>query len=138
MTAADDKIVFFFFKCFSEQIRLDISYESSARQRIHMIHQALFSSKVKKNKSVVCCNLRVNEQNNKSKHFINTRILWNLCLFCLFIATRGPYISTSYTAELEYSTKGYTITATVGGKAVPMSSSLQVTCVTKGDARMIT
>ena len=46
----------------SENLRLGISCESSARQRIHMKHQALFSSKdesknkAKRNKSVVCCN----------------------------------------------------------------------------------
>ena len=47
-----------YFHCFSEKIRLDISCESSARQRIHMKHQALFSSKdkSKQNKNVVCCN----------------------------------------------------------------------------------
>ena len=43
--------------CFSEKIRLDVSCESSARQRIHMKRQALFSLKdKKKEKSVVCCN----------------------------------------------------------------------------------
>ena len=37
---------------------LAVSSESSARQRIHMKNQALFSSKDKsKNKNVVCCNL---------------------------------------------------------------------------------
>ena len=46
-TAADDiykyffSVFFFFF--FSEKIRLDVSSESSARQRIHMKNQALFS-----------------------------------------------------------------------------------------------
>ena len=35
----------YFFHCFSEKIRLDVSSESSARQRIHMKNQALFSSK---------------------------------------------------------------------------------------------
>ena len=46
------------FHCFSEKIRLDVSSESSARQRIHMKKQALFSSedKNKKYKGVVCCN----------------------------------------------------------------------------------
>ena len=34
-TAADD-IHKYFFHCFSEKIRLDVSSESSARQRIHM------------------------------------------------------------------------------------------------------
>ena len=40
-TAADD-IYKYFFGYFSEKIRLDISCESSARQRIHMKQQALF------------------------------------------------------------------------------------------------
>ena len=44
MTAADD-IHKYFFHCFSEKIRLDVSSESSARQRIHMKNQALFSLK---------------------------------------------------------------------------------------------
>ena len=46
---------------FSERIRHDISCESSARQRIHMKHHALFSSKDKKEKnhSVNRC-IRVN------------------------------------------------------------------------------
>ena len=43
-TAADD-IHKIFFHCFSEKIRLDVSSESSARQRIHMKNQALFSWK---------------------------------------------------------------------------------------------
>ena len=34
-----------FFHCFSEKIRPDVSSESSARQRIHMKNQALFSLK---------------------------------------------------------------------------------------------
>ena len=34
MTAADDNHKYFF-HCFSEKIRLDVSNESSARQRIH-------------------------------------------------------------------------------------------------------
>ena len=41
------------FHFFSEKIRLDVSSESSARQRIHMKNQALFSSK-DKNKNVKC------------------------------------------------------------------------------------
>ena len=48
-TVADD-IQKYFFHCFSEKIRLDISSESSARQRIHMKNQALFSSKDKTEK----------------------------------------------------------------------------------------
>ena len=46
MTAADD-IHKYFFHCFSEKIRLDLSSESSARQRIHMKNQDLFSLKDK-------------------------------------------------------------------------------------------
>ena len=42
------------FRCFSEKIRLDVSSESSARQRIHMKNQALFSSKDKSKKSKCC------------------------------------------------------------------------------------
>ena len=38
-TAADDNHKYFF-HCFSEKIRLDVSGESSARQRIHMKNQA--------------------------------------------------------------------------------------------------
>ena len=46
MTAADD-IHKYFFHCFSEKIRLDVSCESFARQRIHMKNQALLSLKDK-------------------------------------------------------------------------------------------
>ena len=48
-TAADD-IHKYFFIVFSEKIRLGVSSESSARQRIHMKNQALFSSKDKSKK----------------------------------------------------------------------------------------
>ena len=48
-TVADD-IHKYFFIVFSEKIRLDVSNESSARQRIHMKNQALFSSKDKNKK----------------------------------------------------------------------------------------
>ena len=48
-TAADD-IHKYFFIVFAEKIRLDVSGESSARQRIHMKNQALFSSQDKCNK----------------------------------------------------------------------------------------
>ena len=47
-TAADD--IHIFFIVFSEKIRLDVSSESSARQRIHMKNQALFTSKDKSKK----------------------------------------------------------------------------------------
>ena len=47
-TAADDIHIFFHF--FSEKIRLDVSNESSAGQRIHMKNQDLFSSKDKSKK----------------------------------------------------------------------------------------
>ena len=49
-TAADNIHKYFFITCFSEKIRLDISSESSARQRIHMKNQALFSLKDKSKK----------------------------------------------------------------------------------------
>ena len=49
MIAVDD-IHKYFFHCFSENIRLDVSCESSARQRIHMKNKALFSSKDKSEK----------------------------------------------------------------------------------------
>ena len=65
-TAADD-IHKYFFHCFSEKIRFDVSSESSARQRIHMKNQALFSSK-DKSKKLKCrllqflyCALRVKD-----------------------------------------------------------------------------
>ena len=51
-TAADD-IHHYFFHCFSEKIRLDVSSESSARQWIHMKNQALSSSK-DKSKTLKC------------------------------------------------------------------------------------
>ena len=56
MTAADN-IHKYFFRCFSEKIRLDISSESSARQRIHMKNQVLFSLK-DKIKRLKCCLLQ--------------------------------------------------------------------------------
>ena len=48
-TAADD-IHKYFFIVFLEKIRLDVSSESSARQRIHVKNQALLSSKYKSKK----------------------------------------------------------------------------------------
>ena len=50
ITTATDDIYKHFFHCFSEQIRLDVSVESSATQRIHLKNQALFSSKDKSKK----------------------------------------------------------------------------------------
>ena len=50
MIAADDIHNFFFFHYFSEKIRLDVSSESSARQRIHMKNQVIFSLKDKSKK----------------------------------------------------------------------------------------
>ena len=49
MTAADNSLKYFLL--FSEKIRLDISCESTARQRIHMKHQNLFSSSDKSEKN---------------------------------------------------------------------------------------
>ena len=54
-TAADD--IHIFFHSFSEKIRLDVSSESSARQRIHMKIQALFALK-DKSKKLKCCLLQ--------------------------------------------------------------------------------
>ena len=42
-----------FFSIFLEKIRLDVSSESSARQRSHMKHQALFPWKDKTKKKVL-------------------------------------------------------------------------------------
>ena len=50
ITTAADNIHKIFFYCFSEKIRLDVSNESYARQRIHMKNQTLFSSKDKSKK----------------------------------------------------------------------------------------
>ena len=47
ITTAADGIHKYFFDCFSEKIRLDVSSEAPARQRIHMKNQALFFLKVK-------------------------------------------------------------------------------------------
>ena len=55
-TAADDIHKYFFIVFFSEKIGLDVSSESSARQRIHKKNQALFSSKDKSKK--LKCRLR--------------------------------------------------------------------------------
>ena len=54
--AADDIHKYFFSLFFreTEKIRLDISCESSARQRIHIKHQVLFSSKDKSKKKLKC------------------------------------------------------------------------------------
>ena len=49
MTAADD-IHKYCFYCLSEKIKLDVSREYFARQRIHVKNQALFSSKDKNKK----------------------------------------------------------------------------------------
>ena len=49
-TTADD---IYFFLVFSEKIRLDVSSESSARQRIHMKNQALFPA-IDKSKKLKC------------------------------------------------------------------------------------
>ena len=41
--AADDTLIFYFY--LSKELRLGVSCESSARQRIHMKYQVLFSLK---------------------------------------------------------------------------------------------
>ena len=50
ITTAADNIHKCVFHCFSEKIRLDVSSESSARQRIHQKNQAFFSLKDKSRK----------------------------------------------------------------------------------------
>ena len=49
MTAADDLHEYFFI-VFLKKISIDAASESSARQRIHLKHQAIFSSKDKSKK----------------------------------------------------------------------------------------
>ena len=51
-TAADDTHIYFFIVC-QRKKRLNVSSESSARQRIHKKNQALFSSK-DKSKKIKC------------------------------------------------------------------------------------
>ena len=53
--AADDILFFYFY--LSKKIRLDVSSESSAWQRIHLKHQVLFSLKNNEKifMNVVCC-----------------------------------------------------------------------------------
>ena len=48
ITTATDNIHKYFFHCFSEKIRLDVSSEFSAKQRIHKKYQALFFLQKKK------------------------------------------------------------------------------------------
>ena len=45
ITTAADHIHIYCFHCLPEKIRLDVSSDSSARQRIYLKYQALFSSK---------------------------------------------------------------------------------------------
>ena len=44
-TAADDNMLFFFGFYLSKKIRLDVSSESSAEQRIHLKRRLIFSEK---------------------------------------------------------------------------------------------
>ena len=54
--AADDTFIVFLFP-FEDKIRLGVLCESSAKQRIHMTYQALFSLKNNsKYSKIVCCN----------------------------------------------------------------------------------
>ena len=57
ITSAADNIHKYFFIVFSEKTRLDVSSESSARQRIHMKNEALCSSK-DNSKKLKCCLLQ--------------------------------------------------------------------------------
>ena len=74
---------------YSEKIRLDISRESSARQRIHVKNQAVFSSKDKRKKikvssaAILLGSLRVNYvQHNKASPalLIRHNQLLQLCM----------------------------------------------------------
>ena len=50
--AADDILIFYFY--LSKKIRLDFSYESSAKQRIYLKYQVLFSLKNNENVFIKC------------------------------------------------------------------------------------
>ena len=71
MTAAED--IHKYFLLFVREIRLDVSSESSARQRIHTKNQALFSSK-DKHKKLKCRMLQflfgklINDKRYKTNH----------------------------------------------------------------------
>ena len=47
--AADDTLIFFFYFYLLKKIRLDFSCEPSAKQRIHLKYQVLFSLKNNEN-----------------------------------------------------------------------------------------
>ena len=55
--AADDTFIYYFYFYLSKKIRLYVSCESSAKQKIHMKYQALFCQKNNEKifKTVVCC-----------------------------------------------------------------------------------
>ena len=68
------------FSFFLRKIRLDISCESSARQRIQMKHQALFSSKNKRKKTKVLSaaifvwRLKGEDLTSRSRHIKAVRV----------------------------------------------------------------
>ena len=99
-TAADD-IHKYFFIVFSEKIRLDVSCESSARQRIHSKHQVLFSSK-DKSKKLKCrllqflfSALRVKKNSFRQLNFLSeTRILcWSSKFFVGQVSLKRTLLS---------------------------------------------
>ena len=87
ITNAVDGIHKYFFLCFSEKIKLDVSSKYSARQRIHMKNQALFSSKDKSKKlkfrlqQFLYGALRVNQDPFLNMFFRSEDTLTTLCSF---------------------------------------------------------
>ena len=95
-TAADD-IHKYFFSFFSEKMRLDISCESSARQRIHMKLQALFSSKNKVKKlncrllQFLFGALRVEKYGYTSRESNSTIFIFHFLHSCIFFIFFFPF-----------------------------------------------
>ena len=56
ITTAEDDIHKYFFIVFQKKIRLDVSKESSAGQRIHMKIKPYFLREIKSKNQNVCCN----------------------------------------------------------------------------------
>ena len=98
--AADDSLYIFYFYL-SKKIRLGVSCESSARQRIHMNNKSYFSEKQWKSinefMNVVCCSrdwsLKGKHFMCKGKHFLISSwldgLLWRKHKFCIY---NVPYI----------------------------------------------
>ena len=104
MSAADD-IHKYFSIVFSEKIILDVLSESSARQRIHMKNQALFSSK-DKNKKLKCRLLQF--------LFGALRVILVIQMFRIFMVVFFPSSVLSFcSASLERQLTGLTTTNAV-------------------------